>query len=85
MSVVGKLTCSGLKTWLYITYHARNDVRYIKEGSYFMKDGRISSNFDTKSMAILQIEFFLHNFEDRKSAKFFNLKQVNFHMTLVIY
>ena len=50
-----------------------------------MKDGRMSGYFDTKYMSILKIEQILHNFEDQKFANFFNLEQVNFRMTLVIY
>ncbi len=73
MSVVGKLTCSGFKTGLYISYHGGNAVRHIKQRGYFMKDGRISGYFYTKYMTILQIEQILHNFE-----------QVNFRVTLVI-
>ena len=84
LRVVGKSTCSGLKTGLYISYHGRNAVRYIKERSYFQKDGRISGYFDTKYMAILRIEQILHNFEDQEFAHFSNLKQVNFRMTLVL-
>ncbi len=37
MSVVGKSTCSGFKTGLYISYHGENVVRYIKQRGYFMK------------------------------------------------
>ncbi len=83
MSVVGKLTCSGFKTVLYISYHGGNAVRYIKQCGYFMKDGRMSGYFGTKYMSILQIEQILHNFEDRKFANFFNLERVNFCVTLV--
>ena len=32
MSVVGRSTYSGFKTWLYISYHGGNAVRYIKQG-----------------------------------------------------
>ncbi len=60
MSVVGKSTCSGSKTGLYIFYHGGNAVRYIKERSYFLKDGRISGYFDTKFLKVLQIEQILH-------------------------
>ncbi len=35
-----------------------------------MKDAKISSYFDTKYMAVLQIEQILHSFEDNKSANF---------------
>ncbi len=38
MSVVGKSTCSGVKTGLYISYHGGNAVRYIKQGSYEKKN-----------------------------------------------
>ena len=31
MSVVGKSTCSGFKTGLYISYYGGNAVRYIKQ------------------------------------------------------
>ncbi len=34
-----------------------------------MKDARIFGYFDTKYMAVLQIEQILHNFEDQKSFK----------------
>ncbi len=71
MSVVGKSTCSGFKTGLYISYHDGNAVRYIKERSYFLKDGRISGYFDTKYMTVLQIEQILHSFEDWTIANFF--------------
>ena len=64
MSVVGKSTCSGFKTGLYISYHGENAVRYIKERGYFMKDAQISGYFDTKYMSVLRIEQILHNFED---------------------
>ncbi len=64
MSVVGKSTCSGFKTGLYKSYHGGNVVRYIKERSYFLEDGRISGYFDTKYVAVLQIENIVHNFED---------------------
>ena len=70
MSVVGKLTCSGLKTGLYISYHGGNAVRYIKQKSYLMKDGRISVHLDTKYMTLCQIEQILHHFEDQKIANF---------------
>ncbi len=84
MSVVGKSTCSGFKTGLYISYHGGNAVRYIKQRVYFMKDGWISGYFDTKYIAILWIEPILHNFEDQKIANFLNLEQVYFRVTLVI-
>ena len=64
MSVVGKSTCSGFKTGLYISYHGDNVVRYIKQRGYFMRDGWISGYFDTKYMTALRIEQILHNFED---------------------
>ncbi len=83
MSVVGKSTCSGFKTGLYISYHGGNAVRYIKQMCYFMKDPGISGYFDTKYMTVLRIEQTLHNFEDQKFANFFNLEQVNFRVTLV--
>ncbi len=79
MSVVGKSTCSGVKTGLYISYHDEKTVGYIKKRGYFMKDGRISGYFDTNYMTVLQIEQILHNFEDH----FFNLEQVDFRVTLV--
>ncbi len=69
MSVVGKSTCSGLKTRLYISYHGWNAVRYIKQRVYFMKDDRIY--FDTKYMTVLQIEQILQYFEYWKFAHFF--------------
>ena len=84
MSVVGKSTCSGFKTGLYISYHGGNAVMYIKESGYSLKEGRISGYFDTKYMTVLRIEQVLHYFEDQKNANFLNLEQVNFRMTLVI-
>ncbi len=84
MSVVGKWTCSDSKTGLYKSYHSCNAVRYIKQRSYFLKDGLIPGYFGTKYMTVLQIEQILHNFEDQKIANFFNLEHVNFSMTLVI-
>ena len=48
MSVVGKSTCSGFQTGLYISCHDENAVRYIKERGYVMEAGRISGYFDTK-------------------------------------
>ena len=56
MSVVGKSTCLGFKTGLYISYHGGNAVWYIKQRGYFMKDARISGYFDTKYMTVLRIE-----------------------------
>ncbi len=50
MSVVGKLTCSGLITGLYISYHGWNAFWYIKQWDIFMKDAQISGYFDTKYM-----------------------------------
>ncbi len=85
MSVVGKSTCSGFKTGLYIYYHGGNAVMYIKQRDYFLKDARISGYFDTKYMTVLRVEQILHNFEDQKFANFLNLEQVNFRMTLVMY
>ncbi len=67
MSVVGKSTCSGFKTGLYISYHGGNAVRFIKHRGYFMKDARISGYFDSKYMTVLQI----HNFEHQKICPFF--------------
>ena len=84
MSVVGKSTCSGFKTWSYISYPGGNAVRYIKEKSYFLKDGRISGYFDTKYVTVLQIEQILHISKEQKIANFLNLEQVNFCVTLVI-
>ncbi len=62
MSVVGKSTCPGFKTGLYISYHGGNAVRYIKQRVYFIKDGRISDYFDTKYMTALRIDQILHKF-----------------------
>ncbi len=53
MSVMGKSTCSGLKTVLYISYHPGNAVRYIKQGGYLMKDAQISGYFDVKYISVL--------------------------------
>ena len=50
-----------------------------------MKDAQISGYFDTKYMTVLWIEQILHYFEDQKFANFFNLEQVNFRVTLVIW
>ncbi len=83
MSVVGKSTCSGFKTGLFICYHGGNAVRYIKQRDYFLKDARIPGYIDTKYMTVPRIEQILHNFEDQKFANFFNLEQVNFRVTLV--
>ena len=83
MSVVGKSTCSGSKTGLYISYHGGNDVRHIKQRGYFLKEAQISGYFDTKYMTVLRTVQILHNFEDQKFANFFNVEQVNFRMTLV--
>ena len=85
MSVVGKSTCSGFTTGLYISYHGGNAVRYIKQKGYFMKNGRRSGYFDTKYMKVLRIEQILHNFKDQKIANFFYLEQVDFRVTLVMY
>ena len=68
-----------------MSFHGGNAVRYIKQRSYFVKDGRIPGYFGTKYMTVLQIEQILRNFEDQNIANFFSLKQVYFHMTLVIY
>ncbi len=70
MSVVGKSTCSGFKTVLFISYHGGNAVRYIKLRGYFMKDGRIFGYFDTKCMAVLRIEQILHKFDVQNMANF---------------
>ena len=85
MSVVGKSTCSRSKTGLYISYYGGHAVMYIKQRGYVLKDTRISGYFDTKYMTVLRIEQILHNFEDQKFANFFNLEQVNFRVTLVVY
>ncbi len=53
MSVVGKSTCSGFKTGLYISYNGGNVVRYIKQWGCFLKDGGISGYFDIKYMTVL--------------------------------
>ncbi len=50
-----------------------------------MKDARISDYFDTTYMTVLRMEQISHNFEDQKFANFFNIEQVNFGMTLVIW
>ncbi len=84
MSVVGKSTCSGSKTGLYISYHGGNAVRYINQRGYFLKDARTSGCFDTNYMTVLGTEQILHNFEDQKFANFYYLEQVNFCVTLVI-
>ena len=49
-----------------------------------MNDARISGYFHTKYITILRIEQILDNFEDQNFANFFNLKQVNYRVTLVI-
>ncbi len=85
MSVVGKSTCWGFKTGLYISYHGGNAVRYMKQRGYFMKDARISGYFDTKYMTVLRIEQILHQFGDQKFAYFSNLELVDFRVTFVIY
>ncbi len=81
MSVVGKSTCSGFKTGLYISYHSGNALRDIKGWGYSLKDDRISSYFDAKYMTLLQIV--LHNSDDQNIVNFFTLAKVNFCMTLV--
>ncbi len=63
MGVVGKSIRSGLKTGLYVSYHGGNDVNYIKQRSYFLKDGRMSGYFNSNYMTVLRIEKELHNFE----------------------
>ena len=63
----------------------RTVIRYIKQRDYFLKDGRISDYFDTKYVTVLRKEQILHNFVDQKNANFFNLEQVDFRVTLVIY
>ena len=73
MSVVGKSTCSGLKTGLYIYYHGENAVRYFTQRGYFVKDCQISGYSDTKYVTVLQIEQILHDFEDQKCAIFLPL------------
>ncbi len=70
MSVVGKLTCSGFKTGLNISNHGWNDVRYIKQRGYLLKDVRVSGYIDTKYMTVLQIEQILLYFEDQRFANF---------------
>ncbi len=82
MSVVGKSTCSEIETVLFLSYHGRNAVRYIKQRGYFMEDGRISGYLDTKYMIILWIEEILHNFEDQNLPIFFNLEQVKFRIMI---
>ena len=47
-----------------ISYHGENDVRFIKQIGYCLKDGKIFGYFDTKYMKVLRIEQMLHNFED---------------------
>ena len=49
-----------------------------------MKEAGSSGYFDTKYMTVLWTEQIVHNFEYQKFANLFNLKQVNFHMTLII-
>ena len=83
MSVVGKSTCSGFKTGLYMSCYGGNTVRYIQQRVYFMKTARIYGYFDTKYMIVLRIEQILHNSEDQKFGNFFNLEQVDFCVTLV--
>ena len=53
MSVVGKSTCSGFKTGLYISYQGGNAVRHIKQRGYFLRDARIFGYFGTNYMAVL--------------------------------
>ena len=72
MSVVGKSTCSGFKTGLYISCHGGNAVRYIKQRGYFIQDVRISGYFDTKYMTLLQIKLILRNSEDQKNLPIFS-------------
>ena len=44
----------------------------VEEEELFPEDGRISGYFDTKYIAVLQIEQLLHNFNNQKNANFFN-------------
>ena len=53
MIAVGKSTCSGFKTGLYIILSWWKCARYIKQRGYFMKNGRIPGYFDTKYMTVL--------------------------------
>ncbi len=46
-------------------------VGYIKQRSYFLKDGQISGYFDTKHTSVLQLEQILHNLGDQKIGNFF--------------
>ncbi len=84
MSVVGKSTCSGLKPWMYISYHGGN-VASVSNREFILRNMvEFLVIFDTKHMIFLRIEQLLHNFEDQKIANFFNIEQINFRMTLVI-
>ena len=50
-----------------------------------MKDGQISGYVDTKYMTVLRIKLIWHNIKDQKIPDTFDLKQVNFLVTLVNY
>ncbi len=78
MSVAGRSTCSGFKTLLYISYHGKSPVKYIKERNYFLKDGWIPGYFDTTNFTQNFEELTIANFFFFLIFNFFNLKQVNF-------
>ena len=79
-----KIDLVRVQTGLYITYYGGNAVRYIKQRSYFLKCGRISSYFDIRYTTVLQIEKQMHIFEDQKIANFLNFELVNFPVILFI-
>ena len=82
--VTRKLTCSGFRIWLYISYHGENALQYINQGSFSLNGCRFSGYFDTKFTAVAIIEPILHKFEDLKIVNFLNPEQVYFLMTRVI-
>ena len=84
MSVVRKSTCSGFKTGFYIYCHGGNAFGYIKQKSYFLKDGRISGYFDAKHMTVFRIEPILHNFEDQKNRSIFAWHSSLIHLMIFI-
>ncbi len=74
MSAVGKLTCSGFKTVVYMFHHGGNDIRFNNQEYDILESCRMSDYFDTKYTKVVQIELALQKFEDWKIGNFFNLE-----------
>ncbi len=85
MSVVGISTCSGFKTGLYISYHMMGMLSGISNRGVFSWNILEFLVILISNIWLLRIEQILHNFEDQKFAKVFNLRQVNIPVTLIIY